>query len=207
MEQYIRDKYERKLFTGTSGRNLPTHESAPMSLGTMAKMSFERKDVKDFSKELKQLQEMGFNDKNACLNALNSSNGNISSCIDSLASKSQKSDPYNDLLGISLSELSISKSKATPIENEDNDWGDLEFASSPSIQTSPTEAKEDLLSKPTPTSPGRQDAPSSEQSAGTQNASNPWTTQTSDLGSVLGKSNFYADDDDPFKDLTHNPFK
>lgn len=207
MEQYIRDKYERKLFMNPGSR---TPSSTPMSLGSAARKSFldsTRTSSNDFSTEIRQLNEMGFTNRQKCLNALESSNGNISQSIDILAaSKSpspaiKASDPYADLIDSSFTNLKIS--------NDDNkiaeqgDWDDFEFSEpkvEPKIATSPVRA-------PEPVHPSETQIKSP---VAQTSVNDPWGAKpaSSSLGSVLGASNLFPDEDnDPFKELTHNPFK
>lgn len=210
MEQYIRDKYERKLFMNPGSR---TPSTAPMSLGSAARKSFmdsARTTSNDFSTEIRQLNEMGFTNRQKCLNALESSNGNISQSIDILAaSKSpsqsppfKTSDPYADLIDSSFTSLKISNDNNKI--GEKGDWDDFEFSDSKAEAKPAPEEPE-----PTPVRPSE----SQIKSPVTQQTSfnDPWNTNkpaSSSLGSVLGSTNLFPDEDnDPFKELTHNPFK
>ena len=86
MEEYIRAKYERKMFQGT----VPFRSSTPLPFsasGTILNESL-----------LASLQEMGFGGRNRCAEALLTSNGDISMAIEILSTAS--SSPTNSHIGM-----------------------------------------------------------------------------------------------------------
>lgn len=200
MEQYIRDKYERKLFMNPNQRN----SMGPMTL-TSKRNSFEAENSSKtstafaFSRQLQQLKEMGFQNHTKCMEALKSTNGDMQSAIDKLTANNSYSD-FGDLLGSNFKELNIvekepAKEKPTnlPIKQSDG-WSDFELSGS------------NLLDEPSPKLP----APTTE--AAYQSVPlDPWTSpsMSTNVSHALGSSklNFTTDEDDPFKDLMHNPFK
>lgn len=244
MEQYIRDKYEHKLFMNSGNRTSSIASSSSIPSGNHSTIGATR-ITSTYAKELSQLQEMGFQDRNKCLNALQSTNGNIMDSIDKLAaSKSPaltststrsnilfdlKSDPYGDLIDSGFSNLSIGgQNQKNSSDVGKNDWTDMEF-SRPAQATQDysedfSEFKTSESPKEKATSPLAASAPQSWPDEQAPNAvvtnpaavpvpaknPDPWGSLSSPngLGSVLGSSSTFPDDDnDPFRELTHNPFK
>ncbi len=185
----------------------------PLSLGNQPRRSFLDAKPINYSNELKQLQEMGFTDSAKCLNALQAHNGNVFDCIDQLSEKSpersaSKKDIYADLIDTSFSSLRIQNN--APVQEESNDWTDLEF--SKPIETTPQSLKQPRTSIPLEAHHEPERISTSQQpSVRSEPASDPWKSPaigTSNLTTVLGSKPLFEDEeDDPFKDLTHNPFK
>lgn len=236
-EQYIRDKYERKLFMSNGQRGstglLPTGSSTgAMSLGSQARRSFalEEPPVKSYAVELAQLNEMGFTDRARCLVLLKANNGNVAECIDKLSSGATspvaKRDSYADLLDGGFSSLKLGNPeipKPAVSATDGNDWTDfdepsaLESAHAPGAQE-PVAAPAVPRTAPAPadpwTSPSTTASTNLSPFMGSSNPpSNPEPTNpppslgSTNLSSVLGSGGFFGQEEDPFSDLTHNPFK
>lgn len=215
MEQYIRDKYERKLFMN------PTQRSSvgPMALSSKrssfdddsgkAKGSIYNKSQPVYFKQMQQLQDMGFTDKAKCTSALEATNGDVQACIDKLTAThlSPKAKPYTssgfeDLLGTSFSESTSKPVQSTSIgikaENQGNGWDDFgiseeeEIKAATAATTFEAPKRVDELPKPVTAQ------------------SNAWDPAPEEkltpASSLFGKTTLFTDDD-PFADLTHNPFK
>lgn len=219
MEQYIRDKYERKLFMNpASGRT----SAGPMPLRAQSIRSpFEAIPVQPvaYSKQLAQLKDMGFNNKEKNAEILKATNGDLQMSIDRLTSRAEQetapSKPvYEDLLGAGFGKLSVTKPS-----QRDNDWSDLEFPAEsedePEVKPSFEPTSITVPSTLAQTSFDDDDVeeivtkkePVAQQQPGT--ASNPWTSPALNVANVFNfdSSSPKNEDYDPFSDLTHNPFK
>lgn len=73
-QQYIKDKYERKLFSATNAVKSPIMGTSKPILGA----------ERTFTAEIRSLREMGFMDAQACLAALKKTNGNVNQAVDIL---------------------------------------------------------------------------------------------------------------------------
>jgi hypothetical protein len=162
-----------------------------------------------YFKQMQQLQDMGFTDKAKCTSALETTNGDVQACIDKLTAThlSPKVKPYSsggfeDLLGTSFSESASKPVQSTSIgikaENQGNGWDDFGISEEEEVKTAtatttfeaPKRAEE--LPKPVTSQ---------------SNAWDPAPEETlTPSSSLFGKTTLFADED-PFADLTHNPFK
>ncbi|KAI9102503.1 putative GTPase activating protein for Arf-domain-containing protein [Phlyctochytrium arcticum] len=77
MEQYIRNKYDKKLYENPGGGNRATDVARG-------------REANPFESQLRQLTSMGFNDEAANLVALRRSNGNLDTAIELITAMQQK---------------------------------------------------------------------------------------------------------------------
>ena len=119
MEQYIRDKYERKIFMNSS--SVHRSSSIPSSTSAAAKTTAATTTTttanKSYQEQMIKLREMGFTQPVANMTALQATNGNLQEAIDRLVSHSpnldipkKKEASIEDLLGSSFTEKVQDKS-------------------------------------------------------------------------------------------------
>jgi hypothetical protein len=144
MEQYIRDKYERKLFMSPDARgSMPVTAAARGNISHSSSSS--GTNIGRYPLQMKSLREMGFTDVNANAEAVNASKGNLQEAIEALlASKTSKisigeerresmkreSSPTEDLVSIfgvpAISSSTTHKSSITT-NSENNSILDLDL--------------------------------------------------------------------------------
>ncbi|PJF18784.1 Arf GTPase activating protein domain-containing protein [Paramicrosporidium saccamoebae] len=219
MEQYIRDKYERKLFMGGESR-----ASAPKSRGSIPNGSVSS-NAERYPLQIKSLGEMGFSDPAANSAALAASNGNLQEAIESLLAGKRGSptglqrspapkstSPVDDLVDIfgalpppsrsppqqapqSTSILDLDLPPPPTVENgaASDDFEEFESASaSQAINTheAPLEKKRSSVSEPPKVSPALKSIASV-----APDLNNPWASGSNGNGDAF-------DDIDPFRGFT-----
>jgi len=189
MEQFIRDKYERKIFMQPSHRaSVASPTSVPTPTPTSAANP---KLVQRYSEQLKSLKEMGFNDTEICLAALESSNGKVHEAVDYVLAHELKKPGVNippkvertkqvDLLGSSFNDDESVPNSVGATQSTTESTGKL-------VHDDPfgewTDLKSSLSKNTKPL------APAAKTQASKAAVSNPWASPNMN------------NDDDPFSDL------
>jgi len=234
MEQYIRDKYEFKRFANPGSPMGPMHfgtasgASRPSVSATRTSFATELQQLSDmgFSDRGKCMRAL----ESAHGNIADSIDILAASKSPVLVSL-PKSDPYADLLSGDMSGLSLGKTSGHAMVPENNGWTDLEFSKPADMpfepvmpQGWPQEVRRDssMATSPIATQAQRSSSLIDEEPFSAQvvtpaassaklPVADPWAAPSSGtgLGAVLGSAKLFPgdDDDDPFKEITHNPFK
>jgi hypothetical protein len=215
MEQYIRDKYERKLFMGGESR-----ASVPKSRGSIPTGSA-ASNAERYPLQIKSLGEMGFSDLAANSAALAASNGNLQEAVESLlagkrgspvglqrSSVPKSTSPVDDLVDIFGALPPPSRSPPQnapqstsildldlPVENGavSDDFEEFESASASQVinkYEAPLEKKRSSVSEPPNVSP-----PLKPMASVTPDLNNPWASGPNGNGDAF-------DDIDPFRGFT-----
>lgn len=219
MENYIRDKYERKLFMTES------NESAPLSLKSNStdkpranlldsdrlfefdgSNDFKKSDYTDanYSKQLTLLSEMGFTDSEFNYKTLKASNGNMQEALEIIVASNQKSKRKSSERNINI--FDEIQQEFSPVASNSN------IQSTDSFQVTPPIQLEEWGFDSTPVALDKKESKESVQSSTKSesvpevknNSNNPWDDNHAESEKEIDSSKKSNDPFDTYKAFSSN---